>query len=331
MLRTVLCVVVYLNPVPMKNLCLLFVAFSLAVFCSSCETEDPVWGRVNNSYRISQATYYNNGIEYAREDFAYQGNYLTSITRWVKGAGLVWEESEYTEMLYEGDRVYMSFFIWDGNQWANTNRADYVVRNGLMMEELDYDLEGNSWVPRNVWSYRYSGANITAWDHSELDDNGAGYLVARGSYAYQSGNLLEQTRYEDNGYGVLNASQYTEFFYSASVKTGFTEYEWYNNQWVNSYGEDYSYVSGKVSSIASYDWDGVQWVADGPVDNFYYNAYGYLAEEIYGTYRSVFDYEPGSGNARFFWYYPENLAYGRPVVKSVSAPQITPFYLKTRP
>jgi hypothetical protein len=95
-----------------------------------------------------------------------------------------------------------------------------------------------------------------------------------------------------------------------------------SQNWVESYKCDYSYTGDNISTAMYYGWDETMnnWEIE-PFSEFYsYDNAGYLTgrNDDDGDKITIL-YEEGKGNASLFWYFPEDLAYGKPTFKTAAA------------
>lgn len=205
-------------------------------------------------------------------------------------------------------------------KWGIDQKTEYLIQNGLIMEEYYYDYEDGTWVEDRKWTYQYSGNNITAWQSFYYyEENGTLEQDGKGEYYYQNSKLAEYKVYELDESG--NWSQYDKetFTYDGSnlinwINYGLDE----SDNWGNNYKAEYQYSGNKVSQMAYFYWsrEDSQWESQNLV-SFNYNSNGYLSEELleFGDDRT-YEYEEGHGNAKLFLYPEEELVYGMPTIKS---------------
>lgn len=296
-----------------KNLLLAIAAIILLVSCEKDEDKDSM--ATKNSHRIKQIVYDGGKI-----DFTYEGENLVKSTQYKKDESDNWVEEYRMEISYSGDIATETRSVIKSGTWEIDDKVEYLIQNGLIMEEKHYDYEDGTWVEDRKWTYQYSGSNITSWQNFYYDDEG-GTLEQdnKGEYFYQNSKVEEYKVYELDESG--NWSQYDKetFTYDGSnlinwINYGLDE----SDNWENIFKYEYQYSGDKVSQMTYFYWnsDDSQWESQNLV-SYTYNSNGYLSEtQVDYDDKVTFEYEEGHGNAKLFLYPEVESVYGGPTIKS---------------
>ena len=299
-----------------KNLLLAFAAILLFVTCEKDEDKDSMASK--NSHRIKQIVYDGGKI-----DFTYENENLVKSTQYKKDESDNWVEDYRMEFSYSGDIATATWGGIESGAWEIDDKTEYLIQNGLIMEEHNYDYEDGTWIEDRKWTYQYSGSNITSWQSFYYDEEG-GTLEQdeRGEYFYQNSKVEEYKVYEHDESG--NWSEYAKetFTYDGSNLINWINYgldESDNSE--NNYKYEYQYSGDKVSQMAYFYWntEESQWESQNIV-SFNYNSNGYLSEELleFGDDRT-YEYEEGHGNAKLILSHPMELIYKGPTIKSADS------------
>jgi len=227
---------------------------------------------------------------------------------------------EKIEISYSGDNILETGYENVAGNLEIGAKSEYVVQNGLMMEELYYILKGGTWVKDNKCSYQYSGTDITAWQ-SYNDENNDGILEqnGKGEYAYQDGKLSEYKNYKKDGYGSWYQDNKTTFVYEGNKLISWIDHKPDGSQgWLNNVKVEFLYSGDYVLQRDIFWWYSALNIWKSLGSRLYsFNSDGYLIEEseVEGN-KMTCEYEEGSGNATCFFYRPEDLVYGEPTFKS---------------
>ncbi len=300
-----------------KNLLLALVAILALASCD--KDNDP--GLTKNSHRVKQIIFdtegYNNDWKYV---FTYEGEKMASFLEYNRDESGNWYEKLKTDVSYAGDNATVTCYEKDSGSWKITDKHEYVIQSGLMMEELNYDYENGAWIKASKWTYQYSGTNISAWQsYDDEDEDGTFEQNGKGEYIYKNGKITDYKEYKlgesDNFY--LNSRE--TFDYNGSKMISFIDYNLdESDSLINASQTEYHYSGDKVSETEYSNWnsDKNQWDSE-YLKSFIYNSNGYLIEEIFDDSDKVtYEYEEGHGNAKFFFYYPEASIYREPTLRN---------------
>lgn len=316
-----------------KNLLLAILAISLFVSCEKDNDNDSSPSK--NSHRIKQIfSEYDN---YSKKTvFSYEGEKLVNITEYLKFESGINEEFK-AEITYSGDNATETWYHKESGSWELDEKYEYVIQNGLMMEETDYDYGNGTWIEDGKWTYQYSGNNISGWQgYEDEDEDGTLEQDSKGEYIYQNGKLSEYKGYELDESNNWYQDYKTTFTYAGSNMINWIDFNLdESDNWKNYYKAEYQYSGDKVSQIEGFYWNSndSQWESV-DLDSYTYNSNGYLIGELDDDgEKRTYEYEEGNGNAKFFWYYPEELVYGEPTLKSASinkSRKYIPYYQRLR-
>jgi len=304
-----------------KNLLLAIVAISLLVSCEKDKENDSSISK--NSHRIKQIIYNSNGgLDYWKEVFTYKGEKLVKITKYIKYESRNWNEISKTEITYSDDNAIATWYDKESGSWEIDKKYEYIIQNGLMMEEFHYLYEDDTWVEYWKWTYQYSGSNISAWQsYYYYNQDGTVKQNYKGEYIYQNNKLSESRRYKLDESDIWYQYDNKIFTYDGNNLINQIDYDLdESDNWGKAYKSEFLYSGDKVTQKEYFYWNSgdSQWVSK-DVESYTYDSNGYLIEKLDedGDIRT-YEYEEGNGNAKLFWYYPEELANGEPTLKSAS-------------
>jgi hypothetical protein len=311
----------------MKNYFLLF-ALSAITFLSSCNKEkDSDSGPAKNSHRISQFIIDGQGYDSdEKEIFNYEGERLSEILEYTKDDFGDWILKYKNVITYDGENATTTWYYKESGDWIEEDKSDYLIENGLMMEETYFNLEEGEWVESWKWAYQYSGTDIIGWQVYDYDDqNSSAELDGKGEYIYENNKLVQFQSFYKNDSNNWENDDKQIFNYAGSNLAGWTDYDWdfSENNWIEYFKCEHTYTGNLVQESNYYDWNSVSDDWESSYSRTYeYNDNGYLIEEVSDNdedgYKATFEYEEGNGNAKFFFYYPEELVYGGATIKSAS-------------
>jgi len=233
-----------------------------------------------------------------------------------------WIETFLTKITYENNLIFLKDYeIESDGDTIPVEKTTMVIQDGLLSEELNYDFIENAWIGDWRWEYTWSNANLTGWkSYSDIDDNGEMEQDGEGIYIYNDDKLQEYDGFELNESGQLFQNDKEIIIYDGDIITGGIDYNLdENDEWIYSFKWVYEY-SG-IRYFCQYSMPGINRLRNGIARNitdFYYDTLGNLIEKYGESGRELYEYEKGKGNARLLWYFPTNLIYGDPVIKSTS-------------
>lgn len=79
--------------------------------------------------------------------------------------------------------------------------------------------------------------------------------------------------------------------------------------------EDLFYTEDQIAEIDGFTWNSTNWIPSGGY-TYSYNNNGYLCETINDYSSTTYEYEEGNGNAKFFYFHPEDWVSGHPMIES---------------
>lgn len=318
----------------MKTRIFLLALIIIALLCSCERKKDKSSGPVKNTHRVKQIIYDYDEENDWKSVFTYDGEQLILIVNY-EDDGDGWREDRKIEIAYEPD-ITTLWYTNESGSWEYIYRSEYVVENGLLTEEFIYNYEEGEWVEGWKWIYEYAGTNIIKWEaYYDNDEDGSVELDSKGEYTYEDNKLFEYKAY------FMDASddwvQYDKetFQYSGLILSGWIDFEQDEfDDWVEYYKCEYIYSGNYISEALYYNWDNESddWEEEPFTVTYGYDVNGYLIERMNDSGTQItYEYEQGHGNAAFFWYYPEELVYGEPVLKSTKAgKKYVPYYERVR-
>jgi hypothetical protein len=314
----------------MKSYVTLIIVFLFILSCEKNKSDEP--GDVENTQRIKLALYDNEGENNDwKSEYSYEENNLSLVIEYRKDEQGIWTEEYKAEFSYNGTNATATWFEYSSGVWEPIDKSEYIIENGLIMQELNFDYEQGQWVQDWKYNYEYNGAQLIAWQSYYNNDNGILIENEKGAYEYADDLLTEYLGYEKNGSGDWEFDDRETFSYSGNELSGWIDYNLDgSDNWIESYKCDYTYLGDNISTAMYFNWDdGINnWETESFSEYYSYNSAGYLTERVDDDgYRVNIEYEEGNGNASLFWYYPEDLVYGKPTFKSASRPdKFVPYY-----
>ncbi len=319
----------------MKTRIFLLPLILVALLCSCERNKDKNSGPVKNTHRIKQALYDYNEENDWKSVFTYDGEQLIMIVNY-EDDGDGWAESDKLEITYNDPDFTLTWYTKESGSWELYSRSEYAVENGLLAEEFYYRYEDGEWVENWKWTYEYSGTDIIEWmGYFDNDDDGSVELDSKGEYLYEENRLVEyKAYYKDDSDDWVQYDKET-FQYSGLILSGWIDFEQDEfDDWVEEYKCEYLYSGNLISEAVYYNWDyeSDDWEAEPYTVTYGYDVNGYMIERMNDSEdQFTYEYEQGHGNAAFFWYYPEELVYGEPALKSTEAKKkYVPYYERIR-
>lgn len=302
-----------------RNLLLASSVILLLFACKKDDDGDFVPQLDPNTHRIKEIIWDDEGVEKWKSVFTYSGEQLVSIVDFEKDDAGIWIEYAKTEITYDGDKATE---IWSDKSltgYEPDGRSDYLIANQMVMEEFNYNYENGAWVVNWQYVYQYSGRDLLKWDGYWESEGGPFELQERGEYIYSGSELKEFRAFEMNSSGIMKQYDKETFTYSGDKLLNWIDFDLDNgDNWVNSSKCEFTYTNGNPEMAEWYEWDygSNNWVDDW-FEIYNYNSNGYLIKETDSDGNETrYEYEEGNGNALLFWYYPENMLYGLPRLKT---------------
>lgn len=301
----------------MKFKHLLAATLALTLFVS-CDKEDPD-NPEKNLYRITQVEFFGSSDDsYQKASFSYEGEQLIQVLAMERQEGTDWMESSRLDISYSGENVTATWYYNEGAGWMEESRSVYKLKEGKITEEAAEYYQDGSWQADWKWTYTYSGNDLMLWKSYYTDDMGNEVNDGEGSYSYLQGKLVEHISYYDyDGDEDMEEDQRELFVYDDERLASVTRYEFEDpNTWVEDQLYEYTYSGEQLYEIQESERDGNNWIPDYS-QTFMYDEDGNLTELAYDSdEREQYTYEEGNGNAMLFWYYPEEMVYHFPTIKS---------------
>lgn len=307
----------------------LLLAALILVSCKKDETE-------KNTHRIIQILTDNVENSDVKVDFTYDGSKLVLVMYSYKNESGTWIEYSKAEMTYNAVNTVNTYYAKESGSWYVTGKSEYIVENGLITEEINYDYEDFGFVVDWKWNYQYTDKDLLAWQSYEVNQNGFFVQDGKGDYLYNNNKLTEYLSFDVDDFGNWASDDRETFTYTNGKLTSWIDF-YYNEsgQWVRSDKCEHTFSGDRISGAFYYEWNSNSGIWESSVyysETYTYNSNGYLTQrqENDGT-RITYQYEEGHGNAKYFWYYPESLVYGRPTLKGATKKgEYLPYYKRHR-
>lgn len=306
----------------MKIRNLLFTLAAVLIF-TSCEKKDDN-SLPKNSHRLIRAYMEKEGYLYIDSLF-YEGEKLTDIMKYFNNGNGTWILTDSTHITYDGSQVTVLESSFEAPDWVPQDKYEFTMDDGLMTQEIGSEYNRGTWDLGWKWTYQYSGSNLKSWQSYYPDENGDLKMDNKCEYTYQNGKLVESMQYDLNG-ETWTQYEKTTYLYDEAKLINWTENRKnLSDSWFQYYKSDLSYTGDLVSQMDQYGWNPntSDWES-AKSSAFTYNSNDYLyeitTEYSYSSspeYTS-YEYEEGNGNAKLFYYYPEEMVSGEPILKSAS-------------
>lgn len=321
----------YFKPLKMRRL---FFLLSLLPLFVACDNDDDTTIQ-KNSHRIKQLNSNFNNTFFAKVVFTYDGENLVNSTQYNLNEKEEWSENIIREYTYSGNNVTLIFSTNNDGIREFFSKYEYLIQNGLVIEEVVYDYTNGSWKEKEKWVYQYSDNNISAWQgYSYSSDKDAFVLDGKGEYTYNNGILIENSEYtidsENNWVPTIKHS----FNYNESSLSSIISYirNETGDGWDNMLKREPVYSGEYVSRYNVYSWFENSWMTLTSY-SYTYNNEGYLSSLTDGENSFTYEYEEGNGNALLFFSNPQILVYGEPTLKSSGSgikKNYIPYYQRIR-
>lgn len=290
----------------------LLISLAAVLILASCEKNDD-----DKSYRLSRVLE-EYGSSYYMDSLWYDGNNLTRIMYYQKDGDGEWYETYKTEITYNGDQVTLIEYEKESTGFELNMKSEYIVDDGLVLEESRYSYETDTWELSWKWTYQYSGNKLAAWNSYSPDGAGSYYVDGKCEYTYQDGKLNESMEYYLDGNDAWQPEEKTTYSYDENLLVNWTRSRVNGpDSWLQNYKNDFFYTEDQITGMDSYYWSSDTWNLSESC-TYTYNNNGYLYEYDNGHSNETYEYEEGKGNAKFFYYYAEEMVDGEPKVKSAS-------------
>jgi hypothetical protein len=301
---------------------LLILVFCLTVIIS-CKKNDDYSELTRNSQRIKQIIEYNEaGNENQRILFGYKSDKLISWQQFSTNENGEINESEKVTISYEGNNVAVSLFNKNNDNWNLYREEDYKILNNLVQEEIVSRHSAHPCIGCWKYSYSYSGNRLIGWVKYIKNEGDSWEQCRRVEYNYKDNKLTDHKDYVNCSDSELKLDYLRKYFYTNEKVAGWqggtyrNGYEWKPTQQI-----EYTYVNNNISAKTYSVWDNTlnAWKYFGSM-NYFYDKKGYLIEETTSRgERTLYEYEPGNGNASLFYYEADGLAQNEPTCKSAIA------------
>ena len=302
-----------------------FILIIVAFICLSCEKEsnhENIIGtsNLNNEYRISEITEYYFDIDQwfinKKDVIKYDADNRVISIKTFYFINDEWEENEKTEIGYNGNLATVTNYVIESNTQLFDTKFEFLLQNNQLVEEIMYSYSNNSWIKYWNWKYKYEGSSLISWNGIYFEDS----IEYKGEYNYSNNQPVESLtsfRIKPEPWELF----YKQIFhYNNNLISGFTFYTMdLNDEWEEREKCDYEYTENKIvkSNYQFLNYETSIW--ESTSENFAYDNNNCLVEYIYETnIKKTYTYENGTGNAQLFYYYPDEMISGSPVLKNKS-------------
>lgn len=302
----------------------LIILFGLIIF--SCERQEKTQDDLGekNSHRISEIVIVRPEVFDIRIKFTYSGEKISEVVyHGTDAKGSIWVPFIKINYSYNGNCVSAVRSEIKTTDWRISDKVDFIVENGKVIEETSHDYINSKWVLQSKISYSYEESGLTGFQSYKKDTATNGLIsVYRGEYKYVNDTLKEYIRYKFfDEYVSLPDDRYI-FDYAAGNMKSITAYvQDLNDEWTELAKYEFLYFASAPSESRLYKWseENESWVDELTYLRYSYNNFGYLTKELfYDGLDYTYNYETGHGNAALFYYHPDELVFGEPTLKSAS-------------
>lgn len=293
-------------------------------------------GDAKNSHRVKQVvSYYQSGTQKEKTVFSYEGENLIMITEFNSDFNGNWIKNKKIEISYSGSNATAteSKFSTGNNNWEINHKMEYIIDNGQITEELIYYSLDNQWDAYGKYTYQYSGTQLIATQsYGKKKKNENLIQNEKSEYIYDNKKLIESIGYYN--YKINDWVPDIKITYSFSG-SNLNEFVVYNNSkvpndWIKAFKCENTYSGNNMTKSGYWYWNTEinDWDNETYRTSIYsYDSNGYFIEENYENEKTTIEYEEGNGNATLFYYYPIELVFDAPELKSISInKQNTPYY-----
>jgi hypothetical protein len=295
----------------MKKIKILITISILAISFVACEQDDEL--QLNSDkFRIKSLTeVYTSGKEY-KYSFYYTEDRLDSICH--NKSKIEYNYSETNVSITRG-------YYTENGIWEITRKFEFVIENGLVVEEIYYDNNDDFQTKSQTWVYQYSELDLTNWLSTGYNVQGLITGKAKGEYTYKDNKLVEYCYYVLND-NTWNQGTKETFEYSGKKLIQRTGELLYDFGWRYYFKNKYSYSNGLVTKIKTYSWNiNTDW-EEALLFTFWYNNNACLIVKDDNVFEKIiYEYEEVKGNAKSLWYHPEELIRKEPTFKKSSSKQ----------
>jgi len=306
----------------MKNYLLAVVIGIMAFSFNACNDNngDDTPEVIKNTHRVTQYINSYENEERFKVTFSYDGEKVKTIIKYNKN-GEKWISSHKYEFIYSGNNITKTTYIKTEDNWVKSSKLEYVVENGLMTKDINYIIKDGNFVKKWKYNYQYSGSNLINWfGYYYNEATGEIETEIKGDYIYENGYLTKYEHYAKDSSGNWYMNYKRILTYSGDDIIGYNGYALNDiNKWIEYTKFKYQYSGNNVTRIDEEWWNSQNETWNKYWTEYSYNSNGFLSERKNNSnVKFVYEYEEGHGNARLFYYYPEDLVYNKPTFKNAT-------------
>jgi len=306
----------------MKKLKHLLVLLCCTTIIFSCKKLDDYSDLTGNSYRIKHVIEYNEtGEENQRFLFSYKSEKLISWQQFTKNENGEMEECKKFNISYKGSIITVSERCKLNDKWNLHKEVDYKISNNLVHEEIISRHSTHPCIGCWKYSYNYSGSRLIEWVKYIKNENNTWEQCRKVEYNYVENKLTGYKHFVKSNGTDSKLDYLRKYFYLNEEVAGWqggTYREGFD--WKPSQQIEYTYEQNKISTKTYSVWDNSlnSWEFFGSI-NYFYDENNYLIEETtLSGIKTLYEYEPGNGNASLFYYDANDLAQNEPTCKSAT-------------
>ena len=300
-----------------------FITLLRVVLCTgllySCKKSELDLQVVPYEKRIKTITEYNWDNEaQSKIKFNYANKQVLSWQYYTKNEPEVWLEIKRIDIEYNNNTITTTLQRKQANSWITKQVCTFLVINNQVHEKT---LSRTVFpVCENCWKYyyKYAGTQMLEWEKHIKTENNNWEVSQKMEYTYSNQKLISRNDYTNSDHSGLKLDYIRNYFYTNNQLSGWLSGIYIDDKhWKATHKVEYTYINDKIISCNFSAWNSnlEEWHLLSFV-NYNYND-GYLMEENTSEgNKTLYEYEPGSGNTSILFYDPDCFIQSQPMLKS---------------
>lgn len=273
-----------------------------------------------NDYRIKTIVDFESDEARERTEFYYNNDRLIAWKKYLINDAGTWQEIEIAIFEYCGETVSMKLRKKHNNEYSDFMNYSFRIKDRLIIAKNVSRLA--SPICSDCWNYLYTYSNnkLTVCDKQIRTSTNNWETCRKQVYNYMNNRVVECFDYNNYDHTDLKLDYIKKYNYSDNRLAGWicgTVVE--NQPWFPTQKIELLYDADKIVSREFYAWNAYDsiWYFKGLTTYQYMNDL-LVEESSQGGQKTIYTYEPGSGNAALFYYEPDCLLQTKPLLKSVT-------------
>lgn len=298
---------------------ILWVFLSIGLLFSCKESESDIFFAPNEK-RINTITGYNNYNEATSKiEFNYVNNKVLGWLYFTKNDNKEWREIKKIDIEYHGIKATTFLQHKQDDSWITKQICTFLIINNQVHEKIISRMIFPECLKCWKYYYKYAGTQIIEWEKHIKTENNSWVVCEKMEYIFTEHKLISRNCYVNFNNTGLTLDYVRNYFYNNNQVGGWLSGIYIEDkEWMPTEKVELSYDQGKVVAHDFSVWNANEktWQHYGSV-SYTHNNQGYLVEENNSEgNKTVYEYEPGTGNASVLFYAPDCFFEPQPMLKS---------------